>query len=208
MIVSTFTRAPSFLLLQPSSLSRRFTCSFFPGSFMLRLSSSVDCLPPSHLYTNTADRRWRRCHDRVACRPTNPSQSASQQAPNRLVRVSLTLSYCSVWMCAFYRLCVCGSILLPASCVFFSYTPQLFQWLFMIISVFVIWIEKGIYWLLLLERVIHLIDWLNEVVSVSDIRYKFVLSQLVFINPFVHLSIFINQFVYLVDHFTNKSILF
>lgn len=38
--------------------------------------------PPSSHCTNTADRRWTRCHDTVACRPTNPSQSASQQAPS------------------------------------------------------------------------------------------------------------------------------
>ncbi|KAI4826696.1 hypothetical protein KUCAC02_030130, partial [Chaenocephalus aceratus] len=48
-------------------------------------------LPPSRC-TNTADRRWRRCHDTVACRPTNPSQSASQQAPSYPLGVNLHLN--------------------------------------------------------------------------------------------------------------------
>lgn len=100
---------------------------FFSSSFMSRLSR-VDPpppllsppLPPPGPCTNTADRRWRRCHDTVACRPTNPSQSVSQQAPSGLVCVFETVLSVGVCACVHFMgsafVCVCVSVSLPAHC--------------------------------------------------------------------------------------------
>lgn len=78
--------------------------------------------PPPRPCTNTADRRWRRCHDTVACRPTNPSQSASQPAPSGPVCVFETVLSFGVCVCVFYGLCICmcGSVMLHECCVYFS----------------------------------------------------------------------------------------
>lgn len=70
-----FHPCPLFFPSPALFLVEKIYMLFFPGSFMQTLSSSADPpppLPPSHC-TNTADRRWTRCHDTVACRPTNPS---------------------------------------------------------------------------------------------------------------------------------------
>lgn len=120
VIVSTFTRAPSFLSflsLQPSSLSRRFTCSFLAllcRDYPPLYNPPSLSLPPGRC-TNTADRRWRRCHDTVACRPTNPSQSASQQAPSGHVCVFETVFSFGVCISIFYGLSICVCVGLSCS---------------------------------------------------------------------------------------------
>lgn len=214
VIVSTFTRAPSFLLLQPSSLSRRFTCSFFSGSFMLRLSSSVDCLPPSRHWTNTADRRWRRCHDRVACRPTNPSQSASQQAPSGLVSLTLSSVFECVHPCILWvvRLCVYRSVFPPCTlCVFQLYSTASPMIIYDYFSVCPLDWEEDLS--ITAFRKSHTLDWLTDRGSQRighQIQVCFepaCCSCCSSILCLISLSISINQYVCLVDQFTNKSIL-
>lgn len=114
VIVSTFTlphhhqsplpcREDLHALFSPPGL----LCRDCPPVQILLPSSS---LPPPCPCTNTADRRWRRCYDTVACRPTNPSQSLSQKAPSGLVCIFETVL--SSGACAY----VCFMDCVYASC--------------------------------------------------------------------------------------------
>lgn len=145
VIVSAFTRAPSFLpLWPPPFLSRRFRCFFFLVLLCRTPCFPVDPCPlPSSHCTNTADRRWTRCHDTVACRPTNPPQSARQQAwvcvfdtqfwsvcEHQFIVLGLHLYICGCVRHAEHGLCSDFSLsFLPIMLVFILWIGRIGWWL-------------------------------------------------------------------------------
>ncbi len=105
-----FHPCPLFLLSLSLALFlvKKIYMLFFSGSFMQRLSSADCPSPPTQSLHKHSWQEVEALHDTVACRPTNPSQSTSQQA----------LSCVSLWNYPSFGVCVCVCV-----CVCVWYFP-------------------------------------------------------------------------------------
>lgn len=105
--VSTFT--PSPFVNSALFLVKKIYMLLFPPPKIFYVETVLSWRPSSSLLllspcTNTADRSWRSCHDTVACRLTNPSQSGVLQALRGTVCLFCP-RFRSVLICVFNGLC-------------------------------------------------------------------------------------------------------
>lgn len=202
---------------KPSSLSRRFTCSFFPLlAFYVETvplyRSSSSSPPLSSLHPVLAQTQLTggggaamtqsRAVQQI---PLNPSARRPRVGLFASLKLSLVLE------CV--HLCVLWTVFVrPVPCMLI-FASLILQWLFTIILLlFVPRIWKRVHRLLVLKKKnsdIHWLDWLEELISVLDINTSLFWASVLHssILCVISLSPHINVSVFLVNQSSYKSIL-